>query len=90
MNKIIFLGLSIIAVSAFAETQPTQPTPTTPPITPNNVEMLGLLAQPTMLHLDYFTLIPAFGDSPNISGAYMASTLVCGSLNSPTLFKRIV
>ncbi|MEN9897096.1 MAG: hypothetical protein RLZZ66_745 [Pseudomonadota bacterium] len=26
MNKIIFLGLAIITVSAFAETQPTQPT----------------------------------------------------------------
>lgn len=35
-----------------------------------------------------FTL--PFGASPNISGAYIASTRVGGSENSPTLFRRMV
>ncbi|MNM44696.1 hypothetical protein D3C81_555990 [compost metagenome] len=40
------------------------------------------------LHCATFTL--AFGDSPNISGEYMASMRVAGRLKSPALFRRTV
>ena len=36
------------------------------------------------------TAIAAFGDSPNISGAYIASTRVAGSRNWPGLLRRTV
>lgn len=36
------------------------------------------------------TFIRAFGTSPNISGAYIASTRLGGSAKSPTLFRRTV
>ena len=42
------------------------------------------------LHRDCTTLTRAFGASPNISGAYSASTRLGGKAKSPTLFRRTV
>ena len=41
-------------------------------------------------HFAASTFTRAFGASPNISGAYIASTRVGGSAKSPTLFRRTV
>jgi len=42
------------------------------------------------LHFAASTFIRALGSSPNISGAYIASTRVGGRAKSPTLFRRTV
>ncbi len=42
------------------------------------------------VHRTASTFTRAFGVSPNISGAYIASTRLGGSENSPTLFRRTV
>jgi hypothetical protein len=42
------------------------------------------------LHFAASTFTRAFGASPNISGAYIASTRVGGRAKSPTLFRRTV
>ena len=41
-------------------------------------------------HFAASTFTRAFGTSPNISGAYMASTRLGGKAKSPTLFRRTV